>query len=110
MKILSFLVLPLSLLLVFPNARAQNSPSVRMENGASQLLVNGKPFLVLGGELGNSSAGTAAQANTILPRLAKLHFNTVLMPVAWNQIGASFSKRASCGAGRRRICWPGMEA
>jgi beta-galactosidase GanA len=61
-------------------------PSVRVENGASQLLVAGHPYLVLGGELGNSSAGTAAQADTILPRLAGLHFNTVLMPVAWDEI------------------------
>lgn len=68
------------------SALSQQMPVVRIENGASQILVNGKPFLMLGGELGNSSAGTAAQADTILPRLAKLHFNTVLMPVAWNQI------------------------
>jgi len=65
---------------------SQAPPTVRVENGASQLIVQGKPFLALGGELGNSSAGTAAQADTILPRLAQLHFNTVLMPVAWNQI------------------------
>lgn len=74
-----------------PGARAQSAdapalPSVRVEGGASQLLVNGRPYLVLGGELGNSSAGTTAQADTILPRLAGLHFNTVLMPVAWDEI------------------------
>lgn len=68
------------------SAVAQQPPVVRMENGASQFLVQGKPFLMLGGELGNSSAGTAAQADTILPRLAKLHFNTVLTPVAWEEI------------------------
>ena len=68
------------------SAHAQTPPTVRVQNGASQLIVNSKPFLLLGGELGNSSAGTAAQADTILPRLAGLHFNTVLMPVAWNQI------------------------
>lgn len=67
-------------------ASAQNLPTVRIENGASQLLVHGKPFLVLGGELGNSSAGTAAEADTILPRLSKMHFNTVLMPVGWGEI------------------------
>lgn len=70
----------------FPGAHAQTQPTVRVQNGASQLIVNGKPLLLLGGELGNSSAGTSAQADTILPRLARLHFNTVLMPVAWNQI------------------------
>lgn len=65
---------------------AQDAPQVRMENGASQFLLHGKPYLMLAGELGNSSAGTAAQADTVLPHLAALHFNTVLMPVAWNQI------------------------
>lgn len=65
---------------------AQDVPSVRITNGASQLIVQGKPYLILGGELGNSSAGTAAQADMILPRLASMHFNTVLMPVAWDEI------------------------
>ncbi len=74
------------LLLSVRFAAAQDLPTVRIENGASQLIVHGQPFLVLGGELGNSSAGTAAQADSILPRLAQLHFNTVLMPVAWDQI------------------------
>lgn len=49
-------------------------------------MVHGLPFLILGGELGNSSAGTAARADKILPRLARLDLNTVLMPVAWDRI------------------------
>lgn len=61
-------------------------PRVTIENGAGRLTLDGKPFLIRGGELGNSSAGTAAQADDILPRLAKMHLNTVLMPVAWEQI------------------------
>src|SRR5580658_8538307 len=84
MKIVAHCVMALGLL--FSCAFAQDLPTVRIENGASQLIVHGQPFLVLGGELGNSSAGTAAQADSILPRLAQLHFNTVLTPVAWNEI------------------------
>lgn len=64
----------------------QSMPAIRIQGAAQQLIVHGKPFLVLGGELGNSSAGTAAQADVILPKLARMHFNTVLMPVAWNEI------------------------
>jgi beta-galactosidase GanA len=64
----------------------QGLPAIRSEGGTQQLIVQGKPFLILGGELGNSSAGTAAQADVILPKLARMHFNTVLMPVAWDQI------------------------
>ena len=44
-------------------------PVIRSQGSAQQLIVNGKPFLILGGELGNSSAGTAAQADVILPKL-----------------------------------------
>jgi hypothetical protein len=61
-------------------------PRIRYGGGAAQLVLDGKPFLILGGELGNSSAGTAAQADTVLPRLAARHFNTVLLPVAWDEI------------------------
>jgi beta-galactosidase GanA len=64
----------------------QSLPAIQSQGSAQQLIVQGKPFLILGGELGNSSAGTAAQADVILPKLARMHFNTVLMPVAWNQI------------------------
>lgn len=56
------------------------------DGAAAQLLLGRKPFLIMGGELGNSSAGTAAQADAILPRLAAQHFNTVLIPVAWDEI------------------------
>ena len=76
----------LALLLWCGILSAQELPTVRIENGASQLIVHGKPFLALAGELGNSSAGTAAEADTVLPHLAKMHLNTVLMPVAWDEI------------------------
>jgi len=65
---------------------AAEVPHIRMENGTRQLIVNGQPFLILGGELGNSSAGTAAEADQIVPRVAAMHVNTVLMPVAWEQL------------------------
>lgn len=67
-------------------AGAAEMPRIAKSANGGQLIVDGKPYLILGGELGNSSAGTAAQADEILPRLAQLHLNTVLMPVAWEQI------------------------
>lgn len=67
-------------------ASAASLPTIHKTESGGQLLVDGKPFLILGGELGNSSAGTAAQADSILPRLAELHLNTVLIPVSWDQI------------------------
>jgi beta-galactosidase GanA len=67
-------------------AQSAELPRIRIENGTGQLIVHGQPFLILGGELGNSSAGTAAQADEIVPKLAQMHVNTILMPVAWEQI------------------------
>ena len=65
---------------------AAELPHIKKENGTGRLIVKGQPFLILGGELGNSSAGTAAEADSIIPRLAGMHVNTILMPVAWEQI------------------------
>ncbi|MDW5265469.1 MULTISPECIES: DUF5597 domain-containing protein [Acidobacteriaceae] len=65
---------------------ARELPTIQRSQDQGQLLVNGKPYLILGGELGNSSSGTAEQADTVLPRLAKLHVNTALTPVTWGQI------------------------
>ena len=60
---------------------AADLPTVSKTTAGGQLLAHGKPFLILGGEVGNSSASTAAQADSVLPRLARMHFNTVLIPV-----------------------------
>lgn len=67
-------------------ANASDIPAISKSAAGGQLIVDGKPYLILGGELGNSSVGTAAEADTILPRIAQMHVNTVLMPVAWEQI------------------------
>ena len=55
-------------------------------HGATQLLVNGEPFLVLGGELENSSASSQDHLDTIWPQVSAMHFNTVLAPVYWQLI------------------------
>jgi hypothetical protein len=68
------------------HSQSEDGSRIRVDKTSGQLSVQGKPFLILGGELGNSSAGTAAQADTILPAMARLHLNTVLMPVAWEQV------------------------
>jgi hypothetical protein len=66
--------------------QSESGRSVRIDKASGQLLIQGKPFLILGGELGNSSAGTSAEADATLPEMARLHVNTVLMPVAWEQV------------------------
>ncbi len=64
----------------------QNRPHLRKQGNATQLIVDGKPFLILGGELGNSSASDLKTMQPIWPKLVKMHLNTVLVPVYWELI------------------------
>ncbi len=67
--------------------RNENSiPSLRKQDKATQLIVNGKPFLVLGGELGNSSASSLEYMRPIWKKLNLMNCNTVLTPVYWELI------------------------
>jgi beta-galactosidase GanA len=69
-----------------PLAAQDAPPHLRTRGDAVQLVVDGRPFLVLGGELGNSSASSLAHAEPIWPRLAALNLNTVLVPVYWELV------------------------
>src|SRR5204863_3523870 len=54
------------------------------KNGAyTQLIVDDKPFLILGGELGNSSASSNEYMRSIWPKLKQMNLNTVIAPVYW---------------------------
>lgn len=53
---------------------------------APQILVNGRPILILGGELGNSSASSVQDIRRIFPKLKRMNLNTVLTPVYWDLI------------------------
>ena len=70
------------------NASAQQSrpPYLRKQGSATQLVLDDKPFLVLAGELGNSSSSSVEYMRPIWPKLASLNLNTVLMPVYWELI------------------------
>ncbi len=61
-------------------------PQLHQEHGATQLIVDGKPFLVLGGELNNSSASSVAYMAPVWPQLAAMNMNTVLLPAYWELI------------------------
>jgi beta-galactosidase GanA len=49
-------------------------------------MVHGKPYLMLAGELYNSSASNLTYMKQLLPQLAAHHINTVLLPVTWENI------------------------
>ena len=56
------------------------------QGSATQLYVDGKPFVILGGELGNSSASSPADIARIFPKLQRMNLNTVLVPVYWDMV------------------------
>jgi len=66
---------------------AQAAPPHLAKHGSTQqLFVDGKPFLILGGELGNSSSSSADYMRPHWPRLKAMNLNTVLAPVSWELI------------------------
>ena len=64
-------------------AQQSRTPFLRKQGTATQLIVDGKPFLVLAGELGNSSSSNVEYMRPIWPKLAAMNLNTVLIPVYW---------------------------
>ena len=58
-------------------------PHLRRQGAATQLIVEGRPFIILGGELHNSSASSLEYMAPVWPRLAALNLNTVLATVSW---------------------------
>jgi len=61
-------------------------PQLRKVGRVTQLMVEGRPFLVLGGELGNSSASDPAEFGAMYAKLRRMHLNTILLPVYWDRI------------------------
>ena len=61
-------------------------PHLREKGASTQLIVDGRPWLMLGGELGNSSAAGASYMKEVWPRLEAMELNTVLAPVYWELI------------------------
>jgi uncharacterized membrane protein YgcG len=61
-------------------------PHLETRHGVRQLIVDGQPFLVLSGELGNSSASSRAFMKPVWNQLAQRNLNTVIASVTWQMI------------------------
>ena len=81
-KLILFLILNC---LAFEYIIGQNS-FLQRQGTATQLVVHGMPFLILGGELGNSSAACPQDIERIFPKLKRMGLNTVLVPAYWELI------------------------
>ncbi len=66
-------------------ASASELPRIVTQQGRHALMVDGKPFIVLGGQVNNSSAWPAMM-DEVWPAIDQLHANTLEVPIAWEQI------------------------
>jgi beta-galactosidase GanA len=73
----------MTLLIAFIFSVAHAVPRLERQGDSMRLIVNDAPMLLLGGELGNSSASSAAYMAPYWPKLQQMNLNTVLAPVSW---------------------------
>ncbi|HTS37874.1 MAG TPA: DUF5597 domain-containing protein [Candidatus Solibacter sp.] len=78
-------VLAAFLQLSFATAHASEAPRFVEKDGRWALLVDGEPYLILGGQVHNSSAWPS-ELPAVWKSLADLHANTVEAPVYWEQV------------------------
>jgi hypothetical protein len=66
-------------------ATAQDTSASYLEKRGTvtRLIVDGNPFVMLGGELHNSSSSSFEYMEPLWSRLAALPLNTVLTPISW---------------------------
>lgn len=84
-----FFAFAIALTSALPRSSAANDafrPHLDARHGVRQLVVDGKPFLILGGELRNSSSSSREYMKSIWPRLVEKRLNTALAAVTWELI------------------------
>lgn len=84
--VLPIFLLSFGSLITTLSAQQNDVPHLEKRGVATQLIVDGKPFLMLGGELHNSSSSSLEYMKPIWPKLAAMGLNTVVTPLSWELI------------------------
>jgi hypothetical protein len=61
-------------------------PRLEPRGSGCRLIVDGKPFIMIGGELHNSSSSSLDYMAPVWEKLVSLHCNTFLAPVSWELV------------------------
>src|ERR1035437_3308953 len=71
--------------IALPLALAVEAPRLVQKDGRYALFVEGRPYLILGGQIHNSSAWPS-ELPQVWESMAALHANTLAAPVYWEQL------------------------
>jgi beta-galactosidase GanA len=74
------------LLLCYSKSYSQSIPHLQKKGTTQQLIVDGKPFLILGGELGNSTASNLNYMRPFWKKFKAMNLNSILVPAYWDLI------------------------
>ncbi|MFZ1979016.1 MAG: beta-galactosidase, partial [Bacteroidota bacterium] len=66
--------------------KSEGMPQLVRHGSVAQLYIDGKPFLIIGGELNNSTSSSLDYMKPIWRQAIDLNFNTVLTPLSWELI------------------------
>lgn len=72
--------------IVLAQAQENGTPHLEKRGMATQLIVDGKPFVMLSGELHNSSSSNLDYMKPIWPKLAAMGLNSVVTPLSWELV------------------------
>lgn len=82
--ILQCLILVISLQVSGQTKKNKEIPHLEKRGQTTQLIVDGKPFLILGGELHNSSTSSLSYMQPIMSYLSSINLNTALAAISWD--------------------------
>jgi len=83
--VFSFVAAALVALTLLPRSFAADAPKLVQKDGRYALMVDERPYLILGGQIHNSSAWPS-ELPQVWESMAALHANTIEAPVYWEQL------------------------
>src|SRR3982750_3927055 len=86
-RLSSLLLTSLLILVASKFANGAEVPKLVQKDGRYALMVDGRPYLILGGQIHNSS-GWPSELPQVWESMAAVHANTVEAPVYWEQVEA----------------------
>src|SRR5204863_2782078 len=84
-RLSSLLIASLLILVASKFAKGAELPKLVQKDGRYALMVDGRPYLILGGQIHNSS-GWPSELPQVWESMAALHANTMAAPAYWEQL------------------------